>query len=448
MNGTKESFRHSCPQNAMNYYQLLGLRPTASRDEIRAAYLQLAQEFHPDRHIGMADDDANSERAKFKQIQEAYEVLYDPKERTAYDLKHGAIPQRRGDASNPAATSGAQHPTHVHVQPHSRRGAGGARKKSLSKYAVLAVMLSLILVSAIPRCGVLLHEMRSNIEEELSNALPSEEPAEDGVVDASKTIDVEYQAELIKVAPEDFGLGSESDVPSQEPRFVAPPSVGNSSHASSVFDMAKKALSEGAEVSDVENSYSEEYETIMMPTSTSWTPLAAPTLGGDSQSLTPNDAKFQTNHLLQQHRKNVDRFAPPSSLGQEAIPNGQFGSSAESTYTGTNRYQQLMPSNLNTQKANVRPSATNNYGGASSFDAYRFQSPTTLPENYGGTGVGSGSGLGNWSQVGSGGTSKSGYGLGNYYGTPPSTTSGSNAGSGSTGGPLKTFRNSLSPAKF
>jgi len=63
-----------------DYYELLGVTSKASVKDIRAAYRKLARKYHPDLNPG---DKAAEE--KFKQIQEAYEVLSDTKKRQMYD---------------------------------------------------------------------------------------------------------------------------------------------------------------------------------------------------------------------------------------------------------------------------------------------------------------------------------------------------------------------------
>ncbi|MBP5352940.1 MAG: molecular chaperone DnaJ [Alphaproteobacteria bacterium] len=62
------------------YYDLLEISKTASQDEIKRAYRKQAMKYHPDRNPG----DKEAEQ-KFKQINEAYEVLKDDQKRAAYD---------------------------------------------------------------------------------------------------------------------------------------------------------------------------------------------------------------------------------------------------------------------------------------------------------------------------------------------------------------------------
>ena len=63
-----------------DYYKTLGVERTASEDDIRKAYRKLAMQYHPDRN-------PNNKQAeeRFKEINEAYQVLSDPQKRVHYD---------------------------------------------------------------------------------------------------------------------------------------------------------------------------------------------------------------------------------------------------------------------------------------------------------------------------------------------------------------------------
>lgn len=64
-----------------DYYEILGLGKGASADEIKKAYRKQALEWHPDRH----KDDKETAEKRFKEINEAYQVLSDSQKKSAYD---------------------------------------------------------------------------------------------------------------------------------------------------------------------------------------------------------------------------------------------------------------------------------------------------------------------------------------------------------------------------
>lgn len=75
-----------------DYYDVLGVAKTAGEADLKSAFRKLAMQHHPDRNAG----DAEAE-TKFKEINEAYQVLSDPQKRSAYDrYGHGAFEQGGG----------------------------------------------------------------------------------------------------------------------------------------------------------------------------------------------------------------------------------------------------------------------------------------------------------------------------------------------------------------
>ena len=118
-----------------DYYTELGVGKSASQDEIKRAYKKQAMQHHPDRTGG--DD------TRFKQINEAYSTLKDPRKRQEYDNP----PQQQFNTGNPFnpggmggfedvfAQFGFRHPQQRQQQrnqEHQRRGGGGGRSGGFS----------------------------------------------------------------------------------------------------------------------------------------------------------------------------------------------------------------------------------------------------------------------------------------------------------------------------
>lgn len=86
---------------AADYYSTLGISKSASADEIKKAYRKQALEWHPDKH----PNEKETAEKKFKEINEAYQVLSDPNKKATYDqLGHQAY--SNGGGRNPFAGGG------------------------------------------------------------------------------------------------------------------------------------------------------------------------------------------------------------------------------------------------------------------------------------------------------------------------------------------------------
>ena len=88
-----------------DYYEILGVQKQATKAEIKSAYRKSALKWHPDKN----QDNKKEAEAKFKEINEAYQVLSDEQKRSTYDqFGHSAFDPSSGMGGNPFAGGSRQ----------------------------------------------------------------------------------------------------------------------------------------------------------------------------------------------------------------------------------------------------------------------------------------------------------------------------------------------------
>lgn len=109
-----------------DYYDLLGVKKTATDEEIKKAYRSLAKKYHPDKNKGNKDAEN-----KFKEISEAYAVLSDTEKRTQYD-RLGREAFSFGGGQGPFGGGGGGFGGFDFSQFTEQFGGGGARGRRTS----------------------------------------------------------------------------------------------------------------------------------------------------------------------------------------------------------------------------------------------------------------------------------------------------------------------------
>ena len=111
-----------------DYYDILGVKKTASDDEIKKAYRGLAKKFHPDKNKGNKDAEA-----KFKQISEAYSVVGDKEKREQYDRLGREAFHFPGGAGGAGGPFGGGSPFGFDFSQFTRAGGPGTGARSYTR---------------------------------------------------------------------------------------------------------------------------------------------------------------------------------------------------------------------------------------------------------------------------------------------------------------------------
>lgn len=105
-----------------NYYQILGVEPFADPESVKSAYRKLARQHHPDLNAGNAQAEE-----KFKEINEAYEVLSNGEKRAVHDMTLKAM---QGLESGKSAYKKAAEPKNKTTEPKKQAPSSAQNKKA------------------------------------------------------------------------------------------------------------------------------------------------------------------------------------------------------------------------------------------------------------------------------------------------------------------------------
>lgn len=118
----------------MTLYDDLGASPTATRAELRRAFVDAARRSHPDALHGADRATVSAAAARLRAVTDAWAVLGDPKRRSSYDAEL-ANAARSGDANGAGATAAGHRASHASRSDGARATAAGEAPRPWQSYA-------------------------------------------------------------------------------------------------------------------------------------------------------------------------------------------------------------------------------------------------------------------------------------------------------------------------
>jgi len=178
----------STPQPT-NYYTVLGLRHTASVQEIRRAYRDLSKLYHPDT-TELPPDVAT---AKFHTLNEAYATLSNPERRAAYDLKQGysrvSVIQTPANFNRPVSEA-RRHRSNAYFDPSDRPLSAGELFALFILGITFVACLLLVLAVGVSRGEFTIASLKSERLEEIIHQATIRPPASPPNVSSWEPVDV------------------------------------------------------------------------------------------------------------------------------------------------------------------------------------------------------------------------------------------------------------------
>ncbi len=125
-----------------NYYTILGVGSTASFDELKIAYRNLAKKYHPDKNPG-----SKTAEEYFKEIQQAYTVLSNPDKREKYDLKNSGGRGYMRQKQNPQYNGNTYHYAQRQQQNYSAQNTRSRKNEKAEGYQIpISIGIALVLL--------------------------------------------------------------------------------------------------------------------------------------------------------------------------------------------------------------------------------------------------------------------------------------------------------------